>query len=1069
MRRHLFLFFSIFIVATTITAQPGGDFYRSKNNPYYWGNRKPNAAYWQQDVYYNIKATIDEKSDILSGTEELTYWNNSPEELTCVYFNLYENAYQPGSYYDNLSNETNRINTYGNYESQKLGITIDSISSGNTGLKTEFNNTVVKVFLEKPLKSGDSITFKINFKTYFDILTSWRRMKVFNVYGYKHYNGAQWYPRICVYDRVFGWVTDQHLGHEFYGDFGAFDVKLNFANNFIIEATGILQNKEEVLPEELRQKLDIKNYKDKPLFEKPSVIIPYDSSIRKIWKYHADNVHDFAFVADPTFRIGTAFWNGIECVAVAMEPDASKWQNAATLTAQIVQMYSEKIGMYCYPKIVTADALSGMEYPMLTMDSGLDPEYTYVLAHEIGHNWFFGQVGNNETYRASLDEGFTQYLTTWALDSLSKIQIIDDPIKSTYLKKFSKIYPATERACFLPYYENAMKTEGVQLNTHSDAFYTTQAYGNVYRQVYYKAASMLYNLQYVLGDSLFTGAMNYYFNTWKFAHPYFEDFRSSIMTYTKCDLNWFFDEWLETNKTIDYKVKGFRKGELKDQYIISFKRKGRMQMPLDISITDKNDSIYTFYIPNTYFIKPTKSTVLPKWFGWDFLNPVYKATVTIPSGISNIVIDPSGNMSDMNMLNNSLKFPLSFEFDSKVPNLPNRKKYEVFAGPDIWWNGYDGLKLGLNLNGSYFNYKNKFDATLWMNTGFLQKDFSKEVEINKFDNLSYRISYTTPLGKFFPNSNLSLLARNLDGVQLYKAELDKKNYKQNLRFYLNFKTTFLDDSTDLNYLLYPAEWGISTQKDKIRFNNSINLGIDYTYNSKGFAGKANVNLRSSAFGSFYDFSLITLNNVTNKKIGKLVFKLREFFQYGFGTSISPESSLFLAGGNPEDLIENKFTRSAGIIDNTWLGYGNNTNHFQYGGGLNLRGYAGYLMPIEGSNNTILYAYKGISGAAMNAELEFDKLVRFKPPVLSDIFGINSYFFSDIGTISYNNIHEPLKFIDYRADAGIGFAFTIKKWGPLSKLKPLTFRFDLPLFLNRIPYLENEYVKFRWIMSVGRAF
>ena len=139
---------------------------------------------------------------------------------------------------------------------------------------------------------------------------------MFNSYGSKHYNGCHWYPRIACYDRKFGWTTDQHLGREFYGDFGTYDVTLDFASNYIVEATGYLLNRDEVLPPDLREKLDIKNFADKPWGEKPSVIIPYEEGKRKQWRFYAENVHDFAFTADPNYRIGEAEWNGIKAYSI---------------------------------------------------------------------------------------------------------------------------------------------------------------------------------------------------------------------------------------------------------------------------------------------------------------------------------------------------------------------------------------------------------------------------------------------------------------------------------------------------------------------------------------------------------------------------------------------------------------------------------------------------------------------------------------------------------------------------------------------------------------------------------
>jgi hypothetical protein len=159
-----------------------------------------------------------------------------------------------------------------------------------------------------------------------------------------------------VYDRKFGWDTQQHLGHEFYGDFGTFDVSLDMPNDMVVEATGWLQNPDEVLPAELREKLDIKNFRDKPWNEKPSVITPYDpvcgkrgSTMRKTC---------MTSPSPPTPPTASATPNGTASSASPwpQEPHASKWQNAADYAAKCIKVHSEQIGMYGYPKMVVADA-----------------------------------------------------------------------------------------------------------------------------------------------------------------------------------------------------------------------------------------------------------------------------------------------------------------------------------------------------------------------------------------------------------------------------------------------------------------------------------------------------------------------------------------------------------------------------------------------------------------------------------------------------------------------------------------------------------------------------------------
>jgi hypothetical protein len=1053
------LLFSLFCIS--LSAQSIENNYRSSSNPYYWKNRKPHEGYWQQDVQYKLKASIDDKTDIITGSEELTYWNNSPDELPFVYFHLYQNAFTPGSYTDDLHRNNKFPVKFGKHESQGLGTVISKITINGVDLKTELDNTILKVYLPKPLKTGESITFSIDFKTYFDGGgTIRRRMKMFNAYGDKHYDGVHWYPRISVYDSKFGWDTQQHLTREFYGDYGSYDAELTFPNNYVVDATGVLINQSEVLPDSLRKKLDIRNFRDKPLEQAPSVITKPDGTT-KTWKYHAINVHDLAFTADPTYRIGEAEWNGIKCYSFAQEPHASRWQNAAQYTAKVIQTYSENIGLYAYPKMTVADARDGMEYPMLTLDGGLDPDYRDLIAHEVGHNWFYGMVGNNETYRAAMDEGFTQFIESFAYEKIDgKYRLSLEP-RSKYVRKFLKPELVRNGEVYNGYMFDAIRGMEATLNTHSDMFDGALRHGGGYRQVYMKTATMLYNLQYVLGDELFFKALNNYFEQWKIAHPYWEDFKSSIIHYTKSDLNWFFDQWFETNKVIDYGIKCVRKGKEKDQYIITFQRKGRMQMPIDFQVIGNDSVKHDFYIPNTVFQKKTNATVLPKWFGWDKIQQEYEATVTIPSGIENVIIDPTNRLADINMLNNSSRCPVVYGFDSRIYNTPDWTKYEVFYRPDVWYNGYDGVKVGFNVNGNYMNYRHIFDASIWFNSGIGQAYLPEGARISKFDVFSFKIDYKTATDKFVKNSSVNLSAKWLDGLKSYVAGFEKKDESQKNRLYVYFKSMIRTEIHDLNYLLLPREWDVDM------LNNTLNTGIEHSYTYLKGNGKINLSMRTSAIASDYDYSNIILSSVNKNIFKKINFNTRVYLQYGSGKNGAPESALFASGANPEELMESKYTRSMGIFPPDWAEYSGQTNHFNSGGGLNLRGYSGYILPEENADGSFTATYKGNTGAAVNTELEFDKLLKLKP-FLKNTFKLNTYLFADAGIINRNTWYEELHFGNLRVDAGAGAALTIQRWGPLQMISPLTIRFDVPFFLNRPP-ADEEFFQFRWLLGVSRAF
>jgi hypothetical protein len=1043
--------------------------YTSATNAFYWKNKKPDAAYWQQDVHYSMKLSLNEHSDILSGKEELIYMNNSPDTLSFVYFHLYQNAFQPGSYYDQMLKSNDNQAIYGDYQKQGLGTVVESVTSEGKALQTKLDNTIMKVWLADPLMPGSSVQFDIAFKTYFDIKAPWGRMRVFDWYDNKHYNGGHFYPRIAVYNSRSGWDTDQHLGHEFYGDFGTYYVELNLPSNFIVDATGTLINQDEAMPADLRAKLDISNFKDKPLDSEPSIIIPYDSNSRKTWKFEAINVHDFAFLADPTFRIGEANWNGVKCVALVSEPHASRWQDAAKITSEIIRIYSTDFGMYAYPKIIVSDAQSGMEYPMLTMDGDLSPEYIYLFAHEVGHNWFFGMVGNNETYQAALDEGFTQFLTIWALERLEKTYPIHEIEKSRFFARNSHIFPIRYDAAYLNYLKNALKTEGVSLNTHSDMFNGRQNYGSEYRQVYNKTAVMLFNLQYVLGDHLFNNSMKDYFRKWSFCHPYLDDFRVSVNQTTHQNLDWFFDEWLETNKTIDYSVRSVKKGEGKDDFVIRFHRKGKMQMPIDFTVYSKNDSIYSYLIPNSWFVKETHAQVLNRWTGWNQYNRNYDARVTIPGGIKNVIIDSSKRLADLNLYNNSKKRPVTANVDYLFSHEPDWTKYEFYGRPDLWYNGYDGLKVGFHLEGGYMQYQHCFELSAWINTRLLQQKIDENDYPYGYNRFSFKMSYWTPLKWLSRNTLLKFNARSLDGVNLFSLGLEKRSKKENDIFRIGIKSMFLFGERSLTYLIYPEEWSYLKSNGTINYNNSVYFTYKHLYENRTNWGSLDFQLKSSAFGNDYNFATAALTEIHHQKLWHFLLNTRFFIQYAIGKSMPDESALYLAGANPEELIENSFTRSMGFFPQQWQVFGTVTNHFQAGGGLDLRGYAGYLVAQQNDKGEIIPVYKGNSGIAINADLDIDGLVPLHPKKTKEWLKWNVYLFGDMGIINYNDIDDELRLADLRADAGIGTALTIKKWGRFDKIKPLTLRFDMPLFLNRPPSADPGFFKFRWIIGINRAF
>lgn len=1032
--------------------------FRNADNPYYWKNSPPYAGYWQQDVQYDMYAKLDEVNDRIEGTIVLTYWNNSPDTLREVFFHLYANAAKPGSYMERLGGD-NRAR--GTAQSQDIdrGTDVLSMTIDGKEVQREVDNTIMRVTLPEPLLPNGKTSFKYSFITHWGGMG---RMKLFSAWGNKHFDGTQWYPRLSVYDRKFGWDTQQHLGMEFYGDFGGFDVALDMPNDMVVEATGWLQNPDEVMPPELRKKLDIANFKDKPWNERPSVITPYQPGVRKVWKYHAENVHDFAFTADPTYRIGEAAWNGITCIAVAQEPHASKWQNAAEYAATCIQAHSEYVGMYGYPKMVVADARDGMEYPMLTLDSGEEPNYHHVLMHEVGHNWFFGMVGNNETYRAMLDEGFTQFIETMGMGHVGEDTVVTTPSTSAYVERYTEPMLARDQLTYNSYMYAAVRDELPPINTHSNEF---SRLPTGYRMVYYKTATMLFNLQYVLGDSLFTAAFQHYFAQWKFKHPYVEDFRQSMISFTHVDLNWFFDQWIDTGKQLDYAIKGVKHRSADAGQRIHFRRVGEMQMPIDFTVEANDGRKYDYHIPNNWFVKRTDATVLPRWISFDELQRDYYATVDIPTGIADLRIDTTYRLGDANMLDNSLNFPFESTFDSHIRNSPNWRSYQGFVRPDVWYNGYDGAKVGVHFHSNYLNYKHKLWFTAWLNTGLGQNLPGGNIN-TAYDPISFNFRYETGTEKWVHGSSVYVAARLLDGLERYEGGFNWNVPFTSTSFYTNFKFMLRRDSADLTYLIDPDRWELDA------LNSTWNTGMKQRYDWSRGNGTLGLEVRTAGIGAMNPFAQAAATATNNARFGKLDLRTRFFAQYGSGNT-PLESQLYLASASPEDMMDNKYVRSIGFVPFDWMGYGAEVNHFQQGGGLGLRGYAGYLAPEIAADGTTILTYAGNTGAAFNAELDLDRLVRFRPGKLAQYLHLDVYLFGDIGTMGYRTTTDlgtpQIKLAMPRSDAGAGAALTIRKFGPLQDIKPLTIRFDMPLVLSNIPAGETEHVAFRYVVGIGRSF
>ena len=1127
--RHLFgyaiafLLFPAFNTQAAIAHNPGAsqilvqtDFpnnpYPSPNNPHYWKNKKPYEGYWQQDVHYTINAILNEEDELINGQEILVYTNNSPNTLTEAYFHLYQNAVQPGSLTDELYKQNKAKVTFGKYEAQKLGTVIHSIQINpednpirdepreSQNIAFEIQNTLLKIKLPTPLKPGDSIAFHIDFTTYFDRGSIRRRMKVYDHHGYKHFNGVHWYPRICVYDRKFTWETDQHVEKEFYGDYGFFNISLTLPNHYVVEATGTLVNKDDVLPAALRKQLDIANFKDKPIGSQPSVITEPNGSF-KTWNFQAVNVHDFAWTADPTYRIGETTWNGVQCVAIAQENNAAGWQQTAQFTAKVIATYSRDFGMYNYPKIVCADAADGMEYPMITLDGGYYPSHQGLIAHEVGHNWFFGMVGSNETYRAALDEGFTQFLTAWCMRKLTK-----------------ESQPELKRA-FAGYMEDAIDGTDEVLETHSNDFHSATGHGGGYKHVYYKTASMLYNLQYYLGDSVFLQAMKNYVEQWKFCHPYIEDFRNSIIQSAQTDLNTFFDQWFQTNKSADYSIKRITPLKTSNYYRVTLQRNGKMVMPVDLDFlispktipttTNANasnaknrknrnvspsDVFYSITIPVTQYQKPGRYNLKP-WIGWDKLRPTYTFDIEMPvdGKVKQVWLDRSGRLADINRVNNVWKKRSEWRLD--LGNGANTNYLGVYQGlvrPAVRYNVASGVLLGAVASGQYAGRKKEFNLGLWYTSGWqaryshapklqYQAEFKHQTRgggTYYYQSLLYNEINTHELGWFnrIGKTEYGLNGKSMQRYHRLQYNIDQPFYNPWINSQVSGRDPYFPQRDQLDGFLSTAnQWSYVAQAQ-------LNLYVKQAYSGWGKSGSVRFDMRMPSPWSNSQYGFVQLEWKHFQPVGKTLLRLRSLAYFGGGNNPTPESVLYLASANPEDAFQQDLYRDFGMynLNNSSTQW----NTIQVNGGLNLRGFNGYSAPKTvkqaNGNDTTLAFFRGNQGLGINAALDLTPYFRWIPKV--KLLGINPYLFGDAGIIgqplnSLNTNREMVTSQVYSrllADAGFGASVNLRNWSTITKnkalraAKPINLRVDFPIWVNAVQN-DDSFVQFRMRVSVGTDF
>ncbi len=594
--------------------------------------------YWQQQADYQMNVTMNVKNFQYKGVQKVTYINNSPDTLSTVFFHLYFNAFQPNSEMDanlqTLPDPDGRMATNVGtpqrpiYESRiaklnpnEIGyLRVKKLTQDGVLATISHESTILKVTLPTPILPHSRTVLDLDFEGQVPVMI---RRAGRNSPDDVALSMAQWYPKMVAYDHK-GWHTTEYLGREFYGVWGNFDVKITLDKTYLVGASGVLQN-----PNEIGF-----GYEDK------GVKVPTTKSATKTWHFIAERVHDFTWAADPQYVHDKHQLADGKTIHFIYKKYKDTWKQIQEPMLKVFDYYNQLIGKYPWPQysfIQGGDG--GMEYAMCTLMVGNEKYERLVgtAAHELAHAWFQHLLATDEAAYPWMDEGFTSYIEYLAEHQILKTKKTANPFESAYKGYFGLVKSGFQEPTI----------------THSDRFATNYAYSVT---AYYKGLLFLTQLDYLMGNEALQKTLKRYYNEYAFKNPTPNDFIRIAEKVSGMQLQWFLNEFMETDHTADYaisKVEG--KGNKTE---VTLKRVGRLPLSIDLWVTDKAGNIRYVYVPlrMTYAEKPNiypayPRTVLPAW-GWG--NPTYTFTLDMPlEDIKSITLDPENKSVDIDKENNS--------------------------------------------------------------------------------------------------------------------------------------------------------------------------------------------------------------------------------------------------------------------------------------------------------------------------------------------------------------------------------------------------------------------------------
>jgi len=537
---------------------------------------RPGPNYWQLRTDYRIDIRLDPPTDTLTGTETITLHNDSPDDLNEIVLRLDHNIFRglvPRGSSVPAENTDGCVVTSIKVNGQAVDLAPPPPQGGRRGRGASaprrlaayaLDQTVARIALESPIPAKSTATVDIEWHTKLPGGPDGRGHRMTQRFDHTLFQPTQWYPRIAMYDDLWGWDTNVYLGpSEFNNNFGRFDVRIDVPAGWIVSGTGVLQNPEEVLTAKARERLShVLESDDVITIVGPDEIGPGQATApgdRLVWHHVADMVNDFAWATAENFvwRATRATIPGKGPVPIHMVflPErANLYENAGPIARHALEFYSKLWAPYPFPQLTLQDGPSaGMEYPMvINSNQG-------AADHEAGHQWWPMWVGTNETRYGWMDEGFNQYMNILSRADARGVEPDLDNLGLGY-----------------------GRTSGNE--DEPPMMWNANYAGNMYGfQTYSKTPLMFSMLGGIVGDEAVQRGISAYTKTWGFKHPTPWDFIFFMDDALGQDLDWFWYYWLWTTESVDESIAAVKTDG--PRTIVTVRQDGQMPSPVVLEVT----------------------------------------------------------------------------------------------------------------------------------------------------------------------------------------------------------------------------------------------------------------------------------------------------------------------------------------------------------------------------------------------------------------------------------------------------------------------------------------------------